>query len=95
MPRQHAEGMNDMNMDDLNLSPELKEKFKACKTGEELALLAKQGGFELSDDQLDAFAGGDVDWSCLNDDCDTYVCQKVCSSASVASRAAGGPVALM
>ncbi len=45
-------------MDLKDLSPELQEKAKACKTVEELKALAQENGFELSDDELDAVSGG-------------------------------------
>ena len=41
-----------------DLSPELQEKAKACKTREELVALAESVGVKLSDDELDAVAGG-------------------------------------
>ena len=41
-----------------DLTPEQQEKLKACKTREELAALAKENGFELSDDVLEDVAGG-------------------------------------
>ena len=54
-----------MNYDDLN--PELLEKAKACETPEELLALAKEEGYELTDEQLEAVAGGiDTDWMCLS-----------------------------
>ena len=40
------------------LSPELQEKAKACKTPEEILDLAKEEGYELSDAELDGVAGG-------------------------------------
>ena len=53
-----------MNHDDLN--PELLEKAKACETPEELLALAKEEGYELTDEELEAVAGGiDTDWVCL------------------------------
>ena len=45
-----------MNYEDL--TEEQKAKVKACKTAEELAALAKEEGVELSDEQLEAIAGG-------------------------------------
>lgn len=45
-----------MNFEDL--SPELQEKVKACKTAEELFALAKEEGVELTEDQLETIAGG-------------------------------------
>ena len=41
-----------------NLSDELKEKAKACKTMDELMALAGKEGIELPDEALDAVAGG-------------------------------------
>ena len=38
-----------MNIDDLDLSPELRAKAEACKSPEELLALAKQEGYKLSD----------------------------------------------
>lgn len=50
------------------LTPELREKAKACKTPEELFELAKSEGIELSEDELDAINGGGIiDWDCLMD----------------------------
>ncbi len=48
-------------MDFKDLSPELRDKAKACKNPEELLNLAKEEGYELSDDDLDGISGG---WSC-------------------------------
>lgn len=52
-----------MNIDDMDLSPELREKARACKTPEEMLALVKEEGFELSDEQLQDVSGG-ADWSC-------------------------------
>ena len=49
-----------MNIEDL--SPELKEKILACKTPEDLLVLAKEEGYELSDEELQSIAGGGTDW---------------------------------
>lgn len=49
-----------MNFEDLN--PELKEKAKACKNPEDVLSLAREEGFELSDEELSAISGGD--WDC-------------------------------
>ena len=46
-----------------NLSPELREKAKACKSVEDILALAKEEGYELSDEELAAVSGG-VNWSC-------------------------------
>ena len=45
-------------MDLDNLSPELQEKAKACKTIEELEELANAEGLELTDELLASIAGG-------------------------------------
>ena len=48
-----------MNFDEL--TSELKEKARACKTPEELPALAKQEGYELSAQELAAVTDG-IDW---------------------------------
>ncbi len=60
-----------------DISPELKEKAKKCKTPEEILALAESEGLELSDEDLGAVSGGwerhcDVD--CLDGNC--YSCKK-------------------
>ena len=47
-----------MNIEDL--TPELKEKVLGCKTPEELLALAKEEGYELSDEELQSITGGDL-----------------------------------
>ncbi|MBR2834645.1 MAG: Nif11-like leader peptide family natural product precursor [Coriobacteriales bacterium] len=54
------------------LSPELQEKARACKTPEELLALAQEEGYELSDDELASIAGGKK-WY----DCDAVKCYHV------------------
>ena len=44
-PRSQEEGSN---IDFKDLSPELREKAKACKTPDEMLALAKQEGYKLS-----------------------------------------------
>ena len=51
-----------MNLENLNINDELREKAKACKTPEELLALAKKEGYKLSDDEMEAVAGGS--WGC-------------------------------
>lgn len=60
-----------MNIEDF--SPELQEKLKAAKSSEELVAIATEEGIDLTDEQLDAVAGG-VDWGnrCDNKNCMTY-----------------------
>jgi hypothetical protein len=45
-------------MDFKGLSPELREKAKACQTPEELLALAKKEGYKLSDEEMEAVSGG-------------------------------------
>ena len=53
---------------DLNeISPELREQAKNCKTADELSNLASSAGVELTDEQLEAIAGGSV-WDCDNNE---------------------------
>ena len=58
-------------MDFDSLSPEYKEKARACKSEEELEELAKTMGAKLSKDQLEVVAGGDQGGICRKD----YPCQ--------------------
>ena len=46
-----------MDFKDLK-NPELQEKLKAVKTPEELLALAKDEGYELSDEQVSGVSGG-------------------------------------
>ncbi len=39
-------------------SPEQVEKAKACKTPEDILALAREEGYELSDEELDGLSGG-------------------------------------
>ena len=52
-----------MNIDDMDLSPELREKARACKTPDEMLALAKAEGYKLSEEELAAVSGGGT-WSC-------------------------------
>ena len=45
-----------------NLTPEQKEKAKRCKNADELLAIAREEGYELSEDELEAVSGGD--WDC-------------------------------
>ena len=56
-----------MNFEDL--SSELKEKAKACKTPEDILALAKEEGYTLSEEELDGIAGGGPEWNC------SYTCE--------------------
>ena len=50
-----------MDFENLNISDELRKKAEACKTPEELLALAKKEGYKLSDDEMEAVAGGSWD----------------------------------
>jgi len=45
-----------MNFD--NLTDEQKAKVRACNTPEEMLALAREEGYELSDDDLESVSGG-------------------------------------
>lgn len=53
-----------MNFEDL--TPEQKEKARACKNQEEILALVREEGYELSADELEAVSGG-VSWDCVSD----------------------------
>ena len=59
-----------MDFEDLK-NPELQEKLKSAKTPEELVALAKDEGYDLSDEQLAAISGGEAwyEFDCP-DNCD-------------------------
>ena len=50
-----------MNFEDL--TPEQQAKARACKTPEDVLRIAREEGYELSDEQLEAVGGG-IDWHC-------------------------------
>ena len=52
-----------MDFENLDISDELREKAKACKTPEELLTLAKKEGYKFSDAEMETVAGGG-NWSC-------------------------------
>ena len=55
-----------------SLTPEQQDKARACKTAEELVALAKSEGYELSDDELTAIAGGGSWVTCSDQACSRY-----------------------
>ena len=66
-----------MNYEDL--TPEQMQKAKALQTSEELFAFAKEEGFELSNEELDAIAGGKwsdncPDFECYQNKCITLNC---------------------
>lgn len=70
-PRVEGSGMD---IKDMNISPELREKAMACETPEEILALAKKEGIKLSDAEMEAVSGGG--WTCSaqcdNDRCPGY-----------------------
>ena len=50
-----------MDINSMDISPELRKKAEACKTSEELLALAKQEGYKLTEEELAAMSGG-RDW---------------------------------
>lgn len=57
-----------------NLSPEIQEKVKTCKTPEEVIELAKEEGYELSNEELEGISGGWGDPNCP----DKVQCREYC-----------------
>ena len=51
-----------------DLSAELRRKVRDCKTPEEILALAKDEGYELSDEELGAVSGGS-EWGCSDRSC--------------------------
>lgn len=52
------------------LSPELQEKVKNCKTPEDVLKLAAEEGYSLSDEELEAISGG-REWG---EPCNDWIC---------------------
>lgn len=58
-------------------NPELQEKLRAATTPEELLAIAKEEGFELSENELQAVSGGQGNcawYLCTDRQCDAYKC---------------------
>lgn len=49
-----------------DLTPEQQEKARACKTPEDIMKLAREEGYDLNEEELNALAGG-VSWDCIRD----------------------------
>ena len=61
-----------MDFKNIDISPELREKAKACTSPEEMLALAKKEGYKLSEEELEAVSGGG--WSCSDlDPVDTRI----------------------
>ena len=63
-----------------DLTPKQQEMAKACKTPEDILALAKQEGYELSDEELAAVNGG-INWDCWDITGCTIVCDGFVVSA--------------
>ena len=61
-----------MNFDDI--SSEVRAKAQKCKTPEEILELAKEAGYELSDEELEAVSGGDDSFGW----CGSLICDNHC-----------------
>ena len=48
------------------LTPEQRARAKQCKSAEELLALAKEDGYELTEDELEAISGGTW-YNCMNE----------------------------
>ena len=55
-----------------DLTDEQKARVKSCKTADELVALAQEEGVKLSDEQLNAIAGGDSFWCPTATSCPNY-----------------------
>ena len=55
------------------LSEDLKERAKACKTPEEVLALVKDEGIVLSDEDLEQVAGGKGKWA--HEECNDFIRQ--------------------
>ncbi len=60
--KKRERGRLEATMEFKDLAPEQQEKARACNTPEELLALAKEEGIELTDEQLEAVAGGVGIW---------------------------------
>jgi bacteriocin-like protein len=60
-----------------NVPDSIKQRAAACKTPEELLALAKEEGYELTDEELNAINGGILYQDCTWDDCNDVSC-KLC-----------------
>ena len=68
-----AYGREDRIMGFENLTDEQKAKAMACKTPEEMLALAKEEGYELTDEELEGVAGGwDLPCNCDAEGCGAY-----------------------
>lgn len=62
------------------LSPDIQEKAKACRTPEESLELAKSKGYELSAKEIDSISAGVEVWCNYSGDCICAIRPKECPS---------------
>ena len=67
-----------MNFEDL--TPEQQAKARACTSPEEILALAREEGYELTDDELAAVSGGGI-WDCFGN-CPNHKSIPHCSGLS-------------
>ena len=68
-------GLHQLRHTFLSLAAEQMAKARACKSPEDVLELAKEEGYELSDEELSGISGGD--WSCWT------VCVQQCSPYNI------------
>ena len=64
-------------MDIKDVPEDIRKRAEACKTPEELLELAKQEGYELTEEELDAVSGGDRGVWIDKDNC--TLCRDACN----------------
>ena len=51
-------------MEKKDLTPEIKEKLKACESPEDVFALAKEMGRQLTEEEVEMISGGSFKWDC-------------------------------
>lgn len=74
-----------MKLDNLDISPELREKAKACTSPEELMELAKREGYKLTETELESVSGGG--WTSCDYTCDDSF--RICPRATLGDARSG------
>ena len=64
-----------MDFENMDISPELREKAKACTSPEELLALAKSEGYQLSEAEMEAVSGGGIWDGCESFECPDDICE--------------------
>lgn len=66
------------DMDFEKLTDDQKAKARACKTPEQMLELAREEGYELSDEELEAVSGGAWASGCDDNECPMANCFSLC-----------------